>query len=734
MNSLERFQERPRWLFELLSTAILTSLLLALALRIWRHDISVPFNYWGDTLLFSALTHGLLLNGWPHHVPQLGAPFGFEAAAFPSLTTSDWALTWLIGRFVDSPGAALNLFWMLSIVLTALSALVALRLLGAGRNVAIVSAVLYALLPAAFVRNTAHISLVYYTVPLLAAFCVALLNRDERGQRWHTLFVCAVVAALLQGLNYIYFTFFAAGLILLCALWAGLANGDGVAFRRAAVVMAVMLVSGAANLAPAVLSWHHNGRPPAMNYKSPAEAEVYGLKLRRLLLPHERNALPVLGAWARADRNAQFPHENENEAARLGSFGAVALVAVFLLLVALALGRVRAIDGNARGAASLAFVTFLITTVGGLGAVFNVLVLPDIRAYNRFSVFLAFFAFTALALLITDALSRLRETRWHGAAVAGVAVLVTLSAYDQLLDAGRLTGRYAMDQEAAQHEKTVVRALEAALRPGAMVFQFPVTPFPPDPGRLQMSPYDHARPFLWSSHLRWSWPTFSHRHHAWDQQLLALPQAEWARKLVLSGFDAVWIDRNGADDRGAALESALLGAGAVRVAFEVSARYGLVDLAPVKSRLQMELGDAGFARAAAAAMPVAAVDYGQGFYAPEVGQGGRQFRWMQREANLSVRNFAGTPVRAELALALQSGGPGEVAVLAEGREIGRLRSSLAGEENALTLTLEPRATISLRMVSQHPALNAPNDPRALYTTLLSLQLRPSTPALQAPAK
>jgi phosphoglycerol transferase len=725
---------QPRWALELATTAVATVALLFLALRLWRHDLSVPFNYWGDTLHFTALAHGLMLNGWPHHIPQLGAPFGFEAVAFPSLMSTDWAMTWLIAQFVDSPGAAINLFWLISILLTALSAMVALRLLGVSRYLAIAAAILYALLPGTFIRNTAHISLVYYTVPLLAAFCITLLSREEGSHRARALFRWAVAAAFLQGLNYIYHSFFAVGLLLLCGTWAGLVMRDRVAVRRVLIVMSVLLISGAVNLAPAMISWQQNGKPPAMDYKSPAESEVYALKLRRLLLPHEESKVPVLGHWARADRAAQFPHENENEASRLGTFGAAGLLTVLVLLSVLALGRASGSDRDARASAVLLLITLLITTVGGLGTIFNVLVAPDIRAYNRFSVFLAFFAFAALAILLTHVLNRLHDMRWRAAAAFGVAALIALSAYDQTLDARRLTNRYAADQAAALHERQVVRTLEAQLPMGASVFQFPITSFPPDGGRLQMGAYDHARPFLWSSHLRWSWPTFSHRHHAWDQQLLALPHAEWARRLVLSGFDAVWIDRNGADDRGAALESALLGAGAVRVAPQVSARYGLVDLAPVKSSLQQELGNAGFAQAAAAAMPVAAVDYGQGFYAPEMGQGGRQFRWMQREANLSVRNFAGTPVRAELALALQSGGPGEVAVLAEGREIGRLRSSLAGEENALTLTLEPRATISLRMVSQHPALNAPNDPRALYTTLLSLQLRPSTPALQAPAK
>jgi hypothetical protein len=724
--------EQPRWGIEALSTVLGTVVVMVLALQLWRHDLAVPFNYSGDTLHFAALTHGLMLNGWPHHVPQLGAPFGFEAVAFPSLMSTDWLITSFIAQFVDTPGAALNVFWLLSIVLTALSALVALRLLGVSRYVAIAAAVLYALLPSAFIRNTAHIALVYYTVPLMAAFCVSLLSRGEGDYQSRVLFRWAVAAAVLQGFNYIYHTFFAAGLLLLCLVWTAVGVRDRRAVGRAAIVLTVLLVTGAANLAPAMISWHQNGKPPAMDYKSPAEAEVYGLKIRRLLLPHEHNVLPLLGAWARADRVAQFPNENENEASRLGTFGAIGLLGSFLLICVLAMGRGGMADSRVCAASVLLLVTLLTTTVGGLGAVFNVLVAHDIRAYNRFSVFLAFFAFVVLALLITRMLRRVCGLRSRALAIVAVVSLVTLSAYDQSLDGRRLTNRYVADQEAARHEREVVQALESAVPTGAMVFQYPITSFPADGGRLEMGAYDHARPFLWSSHLRWSWPTFTSRHEAWDQELQALPLTEWARRLVLSGFDAVWVDRNGLNDTGESVESALLASGAVRIAAEVSKRYGLVDLSPIRSRLTAELGEAEYARAAAAAMPLAAVNYGPGFYPAELGQGGRLFRWMQREAQLAVRSFGNGRTDVQLVFKLQSGLAGEVAVLADGREVGRLRSSMAGEESRVVLTLEPQSTISLRLVSQHSRHNAPNDPRSLYTTLLSLQLRPANTAPNQP--
>lgn len=131
------------------------------ALRLWRYDLSVPFYYWGDTLLFAALVQGLILDGWPHHISGLSAPLGFDAVAFPSLSSSDWLVMRLLVLLVDTPGAVLNVFWLLPLVLSKWSCALALRLLGARRLVAVVSGIVYALLSYAFIRSASHISLVY---------------------------------------------------------------------------------------------------------------------------------------------------------------------------------------------------------------------------------------------------------------------------------------------------------------------------------------------------------------------------------------------------------------------------------------------------------------------------------------------------------------------------------------------------------------------------------------------
>src|SRR5262249_32979486 len=141
------------------------------------------------------------------------------------------------------------------------------------------------------------------------------------------------------------------------------------------------------------------------------EAEIYGLKIRKMLAPHEANKVPLFRQWGRHDMSIGFPNENENRTARLGPMAAAGL----LLLLAVASGLVG--DRNAhemdgiKPIASLALFSLLFATVGGFGALVSQ-VLPDIRGYNRFSVFIAFLALAAVALW-WQARMGVAPTRFH---------------------------------------------------------------------------------------------------------------------------------------------------------------------------------------------------------------------------------------------------------------------------------------------------------------------------------
>ena len=132
---------------------ILVLAIETVALRLWRIDFSVPFNYWGDTLQFVVPIKGMIENGWTFEIPQLSAPFGLSAVAFPAMTNLDWLIMKAISLFASDAGTVLNTFWLFSIVLTAWSATLSLRLIGVKDWLALGFGVVYSFLPFVLLRN-----------------------------------------------------------------------------------------------------------------------------------------------------------------------------------------------------------------------------------------------------------------------------------------------------------------------------------------------------------------------------------------------------------------------------------------------------------------------------------------------------------------------------------------------------------------------------------------------------
>ncbi len=648
---------------------VFAELLVVLAIvtgifRLWEFDFSVPFNYDGDTVWFLTSAKAIVQNGWAYEIPQLSAPFSLSMVAFPAITNLDWVVMKAISLVTSDAGTVLNSFWLLSIGLTALSATLALRLLGVREWLAFSAGILYAVLPYVFMRNVAHIALVYFCVPPICTLAIDLA-RGEKGPQSTTIRRVGYLGALAQGFDYIYYSFFAALLFAISGLLGYRKTGSWRPAQGAAIAIGILTLSSALNLAPSYLSWHEHGKPPGLDFKTVADGEIFGLKIRRMLAPHPNNKIPPLGEWGRRDQNAAFPMENENMSARLGPFGSFG----FVLLVAVALGlvaqRKSQEDERLRILAILSLFILLVATVGGFGAIFNTLVVNDIRSYNRFSVFLAFFAFAGLALwsqvLIRDARGRGKRRLL----VASVALLIVVSLYDQLLDAKGLRSRRAGDAVAVQHERAFVERLEANLPGGSMVFQLPITGVP-DGGIERMLGYDHARAFVWSNQLHWSWPSFSQRHRAWVDSVERAPSM--AEALALSGFSAIWLDRFGYKDEGREVLESLLAQGAVDILPGTSGRYAALDLRPLTKRLREQLGVDAFDRRSTELLVQPYLQWGAGFYGEELDNDGKPFRWSNTESSLVVRNPSAQPMAVSLSFLLGSPKRGRLVVSTKDKE------------------------------------------------------------------
>jgi len=533
-----------------LITAGVTVALLVPVLRLWRASLGVPFLYTSDANSHAMMVKSVLDHGWYERNPNLGAPFVQHFADYPMADNLHLVVVRLLGLFGASWPVAVNLSYLLGFVVIAVVTAWVARRLGLSRLVSLAVGVLYAFLPFHFIRGELHLFLSqYFTVPLA---CYLVLRALGIGPPLR-FSIGVVVMGVLIGSGGAYYAVFALLLFAVALAMNALARAGRPVLVQTAAVAAVIGVTLLANMAPDILYDREHGANPELAQRIPAEAEFYGLKLSALLLPREDHRIDRLG---RVNEHYQdvSPVPGEQEYQALGLIGAAGLV----WLLGAAVLRRRDEDELTSRLSGLTVATLLVATVGGLSAIVALKVTPQIRAWNRISVFVGFFALVAVGVLLDRAARRIP-----------VGVLVAAAVLFGVLDqtSGADVPRYAAIDKQFTSDARFVEAIERHVGERALVFQLPYMPFPEHPPLVDIDGYDHLRGYLHSSTLRWSHGGMKGREEGdWQMAVVDKPVPDLVADVRGRGFDAVYIDRFGYLDRAAALErelTALLGPPAV---------------------------------------------------------------------------------------------------------------------------------------------------------------------------
>ncbi len=521
-----------------------------------RHrDIRVPVHFTFDSLVALMQSKSTLDNGWWWFNPRIGAPFGLDELAFPANSNVDQVLVWIVGRMVHDAITATNVTWILMVVLSGLAATWCLRRLGGSTSAAVVCGTLYALTPYALYRNIAHLWMVIYLLPFVCTLALLLatgrIQEIARGRNAGTLLL--VGGAVVIGFNYVYYAFFAGFFIAIGAAIGYFGRRDGRVVRAGAICLALVCAATVLNLAPSLYSWKRHGKPIVLilSEKSPAHAETYGLKVRHLVSPVMEHTSGPLGWWTGRESLAKFPLENENRTGRLGLVGAAGFIVLIGVLFIPALRERSPSFHLLHTAGLLTIAAVLLGTVGGFGSVFNLLVSPEIRAYNRIAPFIAFFSLAAVMVLL-DSAFRSRVARL---AAAGAVLAVGL--VDQGAAATDLNVAYPAIAAEMPRLRDFVGTLERRLPNRAMVLQLPFRTYINESDVARMQPYDHFKLYLVSEHLRWNYPALSNQQNRWQQAASRLDAGRLARRVAAEGFAAIVVDRFGYDDNGTAVAAAI---------------------------------------------------------------------------------------------------------------------------------------------------------------------------------
>jgi phosphoglycerol transferase len=545
----------PKGAISTAATAVLALLAAIVLLELWTADLRVPFADTGDATLNLIIIKDVVENPWYFEVSRLGAPHGLELYDFPVVSgeTLNLLLFRILALGSGDPVLAMNLFFLLTFPLVALTALVALRRLGVSREAALVFALLYTLLPYHFLRGETHLFLAaYYAVPLGAYLALAVYRGDNlvytRRARLFTAASCAVVATASGSGYYAVFT------VVLVAIAMALRF---IVHRRrealvagGAVIAAITLIS-LVQLAPTIAYRVQHGTNEQVAKRYWFESENYSLRLTNLVLPLDDHRI---GALARRKREytQQIP-QTEARSATLGIVATIGLLWLIGLAVAAVAGLRRRYDlGLQAGLAALTLAALLIATTGGFSTLIAV-AWPQIRSWNRLSVFIAFFALAAVALGVDALRGRVRRPVGVGLLVAILAV----GTFDQT------TSTYVPSYDAIEADWRADAAfydtLERRLRDGAMIVQLPYEPFPEPPTPFKGG-YEPAKAYLHSDDLRWSYGAMRGRPEDWAGDHANEPMSELVRDARQAGFSGLLLDGAPYADHGAAIEAQLRGA------------------------------------------------------------------------------------------------------------------------------------------------------------------------------
>lgn len=716
--------------------AALSLAVAALALHLWSWPLSVPLTHSSDALYYDAVVKGTLDHGWYLRNPDLGAPFGLDNHDFPVASNDGLPLLIVkaIGLFTDRPFLASNLFFVLTFPLNAVGAFVALRWRRVSRDLAVLGAAVFGVLPLSFMKGKDYLFFVSFGMVALGCALVLTVLADEplfrrrpdvagRARPWLSprsalvVLLCAAIASAS-----IYYAMFTALLLGTAALARGLVSRSRQALAGGLAAVVAIATFVVVNQLPTILYRLQHGPNPLVATRDPAETEFYGLRLIQLVLPIPGHRFaPFANLTDRYDATARLLGEPQNAIGLLATIGLGWLLVVALTSM---LGAPRrrgagAIgEGEERHAAFLVVVALLWATTGGLSAIVSYTLTPQFRAWSRMSVYIAFLSVLGLTCLLERGRRRLRAPR--PIAVAVLTGLFLVAALDQT--SPRFAPR-AATRRAHASDVEFVRRIEAGMPPGTAILQLPYVAYPEVPAINRLRVYDELRPYLVSKELRWSYGAMKGRPEDWHAALTDLPLRSLVAAAVASGLHGVVVDRFGYADGGAALEAELVAIAGPPTVLDRAGRLAFWDLRPLEERLRRQ--GARLERLADVGLRPVRLTWGREFF-PEEGQGGARWRWTgnrgvvivdnpadeARQVILSVTVRTGRPGTGSTTLRLPDGSTETVRVGPEGAAVRRAVRVPAG---ASTLEVESTA---------EPAALPPGDRRRLVVQLVDAVVVP----------
>jgi hypothetical protein len=592
------------------------------------HDWATPISYGGDGFAqltaAKAFAEGQIPAILPKNPEAFGAPFHANWNDYPSVDEGLLVWTGLLAR-AFGVFTGVNLSLLSASLLAAASFYFVSRQLGSRALISVMGATLFALSRFAFARSVDHLTLTFYWhVPLGLLVIWYCLTRESMEKDRRTLWFCIAVAVL-HGIQNPYYTGMFFQFLLGTSLYHLVRREQ---WRRILLPLGLAgvlcLTFGVMNLD----TFYYriaNGPNPAAVVRNFAGLELYALKPIELIVPiiHRLTALQDWG-MNRYARQAYVVGE-------IGSpyLGFVGIAGLFLLVGETAIHLARQKVEKVSFQVWCVLWVLAYSIIGGINGLMGVFGIILFRSSNRYSIVILSLVLLFLAQRLTD-LTR----RWNRVGVFALAAFLTLLGLWDQVPAAPARALTAARRKVVQADAAMVRTMEAALPTGAMVFELPIMDYPEVPPTLGVADLEHFRPYLHSRHLRFSYGSDKGRNRErWQREEEQLGIPHLVSVLESYGFSAIFINRKGYADTGAALVRELEALGKRQI-FEPTSEFYCFGLTPVKH-------------------PALPPEFDGSWYGTQ-GDANHYLRWSSGNAAILFYNEEATPRKAQLSFGLET--------------------------------------------------------------------------------
>lgn len=521
-------------------------------------DTRAPVLYEGDGFAFFYNFKRVAEESWFYTNQRANYPWVSNFSDFPQSDFGNYLFIKLVALITGSIVVASNLYISVGFPLAFFTMYLLLRVLNVSKVSAIVGAFSYAFLSFHFLR-VAHIFFTwYFVIPCYVYLFYRLLNRTpilftdwkKQGSSNIRHFIGLMLLPFFGG----YFTLFALFGLVFCVvpllalskkLWQ---TGIAIATSGFAILLGTLL-----NIYPTILYTKQNGPNLEALVRIPLESELYALKFSQLFIPvgyHFNSFFRDLSNFY----NSNSASINENASAVIGilpSIGVLLSLGFLIYRLVPQIVKTNHLLNDKRILIAGLFILFyvLFASIGGLVALYALLVNSTARGWNRVSIYIACFGLISFTILLDyfyQNIKSIQSKRWVPWFCSALLLAVVL------IDQVPLNNVYTINTNVPRYQEneSYYQKIEKSLPPNAAIFQLPFQTYPGDPV-LGMGAYTHFEGHVHSQNLKWSFGGLKWREGEWFYRYLSqLPIDQQLDAAKAMGFQGVLIDKRAYCDDG----------------------------------------------------------------------------------------------------------------------------------------------------------------------------------------